>query len=109
MKKWPADFRRAVVEWDTVNWSRAIDFWSIETRIDDRPVRILEVGARGGGLSLMFAKEPLAEGSEVICSDLTAPVATAGPLHQEWGVAKQISYQAINAIELDEEEKYDII
>ena len=88
---------RDVIEWDTVTWGRAVDFW--------QAAHVLDIGSRGGGLSLMFAQM----GCQVRCTDLENPKETAAPLHQRYGVEDRISYAAVNAVKLDAIEEYDII
>lgn len=53
---WTKDFRKAVVEWDQVNWSRAIDFWNIESLCGEEPFRAMDLGARSDGLSILLAQ-----------------------------------------------------
>lgn len=48
-------------------------------------------------------------GFQVQCTDLTDPKESAGPLHQRYGVENRIVYRALDALELDEEEAYDVI
>lgn len=48
-------------------------------------------------------------GCQVCCTDLQDPIKTAGSLHQRYGVEDRITYQALDALELDEEEVFDII
>lgn len=100
---------RDVVGWDTVTWGRAISYWQIkQLKIDVAPgreIKVLDIGSLGGGLSLMFALM----GCQVRCTDLKNPKETAAPLHQRYGVANRITYQVLDALELNEEESCDII
>lgn len=66
---------------------------------------VLDVGSRNGGLSLMFAML----GCRVHCTDLTDPRGSAGALHRRYGVEERIVYQALDVLELDEVEEYDIV
>jgi hypothetical protein len=58
-----------IIVWDIVNWSSFLPF--CEQFLDSDPAgkQALEVGARGGGLSLYLALK----GYEVLCSDLEVP------------------------------------
>lgn len=98
---------KAVIEWDTVTWARAVDFWKAPecTPFKDNGRLVLDVGGRGGGLSLMFALL----GYRVCCTDLGNPSETAGPLHRQYGVEDLITYRTLDVLDLDEKEKYDII
>lgn len=100
---------RNIVTWDTVTWGRAISYWQTEQLdlggTDEREIKVLDIGSLGGGLSLMFALM----GFQVRCTDLKDPQKTAAPLHQRYGVEDRITYQVLDALELNEEESYDII
>lgn len=100
---------RDVIEWDTVTWGRAVSYWQAEqlncTNVHGGGAYVLDIGSRGGGLSLMFALM----GCQVHCTDLKNPKETAGPLHQRYGVESRITYWALDALKLNEEETYDII
>lgn len=100
---------RDVVEWDTVTWGRAILYWKTKqldiSDVHRREIKVLDVGSRGGGLSLMFALM----GYQVRCTDLENPKEIAAPLHQRYGVENRITYQALDILKLDEDESYDII
>lgn len=55
------------IAWDVRNWAKALDFWTLRTRIPLNEARVLEVGvADNGGLSLWFA----ANGADVVSSGL---------------------------------------
>ena len=45
------ELKKEIIEWDVINWGKFIDF--IESaNIDFNGKKVLEVGARDGGLSL---------------------------------------------------------
>ena len=102
------DIVKDIVEWDVHNWSRAIDFWS-ENNIfnnDLRGKKVLDIGGRNGGLSLYWSLK----GAEVDCTDLSENgFEKARILHRKYGVERQISYYALDALNLHDEKKYDII
>jgi len=56
---------RDILEWDIQSWKQAVLFWDRFTA-DIAGARVLDIGARNGGLSLYFALK----GAHVICSDL---------------------------------------
>lgn len=100
---------RDIVEWDTVTWGRAISYWQTEqlnlNAVHGKGICVLDIGSRGGGLSLLFALM----GCQVRCTDLDNPKETAAPLHQRYNVEDRITYQALDVLKLDEEETCDII
>jgi len=81
-----------ILEWDVASWSRALRFWERRTG-DLAGQRVLELGARRGGLSLYFALR----GAEVICSDLDGPAPEARALHERHRVAERVRYEALDA------------
>nr|WP_325298173.1 class I SAM-dependent methyltransferase [uncultured Oscillibacter sp.] len=109
--------RHAVIEWDIITWGRAVDFWNTD-KLSSAEKRggggmssskghslVLDIGSRGGGLSLLFARL----GYRVHCTDLTDPKESAGPLHRQYGVEDRIVYRALDALELDAVDQYGII
>lgn len=93
-----------IIEWDVVNWSKAIPFWEKEG-IDYAGKKVLEIGSHNGGLSLYFALM----GADVVCSDLTFPTEKAKEIHQKYGVFEKITYKAIDATDIKYDEYFDII
>ncbi|MEX2380186.1 MAG: class I SAM-dependent methyltransferase [Vicingaceae bacterium] len=93
-----------IVDWDTVNWSKAIPFWEKHATLNQKPLKCLELGCNNGGLSLWLAQK----GHEVVCSDLENPEMKAKSRHEKYGEL-QISYQAINALEIPFKNEFDII
>lgn len=87
---------RDVLVWDVDSWAFALRAWEPFTQ-DIRGARVLDVGARDGGLSLYFALR----GCEVICSDLHGPADTAAELHRRYGVAERVRYAEIDATRID--------
>ena len=81
-----------VLQWDVPAWRCALDLWS-HVLPHAQGLRVLELGAAGGGVSLWWALR----GAEVICSDVTSPAqhATCQALHKRYGVA--LTYLAVDA------------
>jgi SAM-dependent methyltransferase len=96
---------RDVIEWDVVNWSRALRFWNDSGALSGGPKLCLELGARRGGLSLWLALQ----GHTVVCSDLQDNSAVAAPLHARYGVGERITYAAIDATKIPYENHFDLI
>lgn len=99
--------RNDVVEWDTVTWGRAVDFWNTENCPPgkDGGGVVLDIGSRGGGLSLLFSLL----GWNVQCTDLNGPKESARSLHERYGTADRVTYRALDALKLDAVGEYDII
>jgi SAM-dependent methyltransferase len=95
---------RDIVEWDVVNWSRALPFWQSQV-VNDRPLECLELGARRGGLSLWLALQ----GHSVVCSDLRDNREAAEPLHRMHGVGDRIRYENIDATAIPYADRFDVI
>ncbi len=90
------ELRRDILEWDVASWSHAVELW--ESRASSVAGRtILDLGARRGGLSLLFA----VNGASVICSDLGGPASEARALHQRYGICDDVTYRDLNAMDID--------
>jgi SAM-dependent methyltransferase len=84
-----------IIVWDIDNWSKFLPF--CERFLDPDPAgkQAMEVGARGGGLSLYLALK----GYEVVCSDIEAPEDQAWALHARHQVADKITYRAVDILD----------
>ncbi len=94
-----------VFEWDVLSWSQAISFWANGCKkVSEK--KVLELGARGGGLTLLFALA----GAEVICSDFGGPSAAAEILHNQYEVAERVKYADIDATAISfPNDSFDIV
>lgn len=99
-----ASLSKEIVEWDVVNWARALPFWE-RTISHDAPLDCLELGARRGGLSLWLALQ----GHRVLCSDLKDNRSAAEPLHRSHGVEAHVAYESIDATAIPYENRFDVI
>jgi SAM-dependent methyltransferase len=98
--------RKDIIDWDVVNWSKALEFWESKAfQINIPSLACLELGAQKGGLSLWLALK----GHQVICSDLESPEKKAITLHRKYNIENRITYQAINASEIGIRDKLDVI
>ena len=95
----------ACVEWDTINWSKAVAFWEASLKLENANYMCLELGGHSGGMSLWLA----ARGNKVICSDLQNPEKIAGNLHKKFDTRYAITYQAIDATNIPFESHFDIV
>jgi len=87
---------RDIVEWDVATWKKAIFLWDHLFPVI-REKRVLDIGARNGGLSLYFALR----GCNVVCSDIHEPSEKAITLHRNYGVSERVSYKIIDATSID--------
>lgn len=98
-----------IVEWDVNTWKHAVLFWDdIIKRKDPEPSsrKVLDLGARNGGVSLYFALQ----GMECVCSDLGGPSAKADLLHTKYGVKERVSYADVNCSDIAyPDESFDIV
>lgn len=95
---------KEIIDWDVVNWSKAIPFWNKHLDLNHKKLKCLELGCNHGGLSLWLAKN----GHEVVCSDLENPEKKAKKIHDEFGDL-DIQYQAINALDIPYENEFDLV
>ena len=96
---------RDVLEWDIRNWSIALRFWRQHSSLDFSKCSALEVGSRGGGLSLWLALQ----GARVVCSDISAPAATAVRKHERYGVSHLVTYERIDALDIPYANHFDVV
>jgi len=87
---------RDILEWDIQSWKQAVLFWDRFTA-DIAGARVLDIGARNGGLSLYFALK----GAHVICSDLKGPNPQAAELHRKYNLSNRITYADIDAAAIE--------
>lgn len=99
------NFLADCLEWDIVNWSKALDFWSTRIDLKNKNYQCLELGGRRGGLSLWLAMQ----GNDVVCSDLDDPGAEASLIHTKYNCGNRISYRAIDATNIPYQDHFDII
>ncbi len=99
------DLLNEIVEWDVRNWSAALSFWRRYSSLDLSRCRALEIGSRGGGLSLWLALQ----GAQVVCSDVADPDETAIRKHERHGVAHLISYERIDASHIPYADYFDVV
>ncbi len=94
-----------IIDWDIVNWSKAIDYWEKKINLYNKHFHCLELGGRKGGLSLWLAMK----GNNVVCSDLESPEKYAYEVHKKYECKNLIQYQSIDATNIPYENHFDII
>ncbi len=100
------DLREAVVGWDVVNWSRALDYWDSRLDFDPSGGRALELGCGGnGGLSLWLATK----GCRVLCSGYQGVEEAARSVHRAYGVEGLIEYATVDACAIPHREAFDLV
>lgn len=91
----PGYLLRDILQWDVNTWVAALRIWHpVATAMPH--ARVLDIGARDGGLSLYFALL----GHNVLCSDLRGPSLEARALHARYDVGGRIRYAAIDATQI---------
>ena len=99
------ELTKDIFEWDILNWSKALDFWTKEIDVKDGNYNCLELGGRRGGLSLWLA----VNNNSVICSDIDSPENIASKLHIKYNCTENIKYESINATDISYEDEFDIV
>jgi len=94
-----------IIDWDVGNWSRILEYWDFFSCRDFNGLKILEIGARNGGLSLWAALK----GAEVICSDLNGPSEIAKLHFKKYGIEPKVQCECIDAKKIPYENYFDII
>ena len=86
-------------------WGAALPYW--DRRLGNiAGARVLDVGARHGGLSLHFALR----GCEVVCSDRYKRTDKAVELHKKYGVSARVTYRQVNACAMDlADNEFDVV
>ena len=97
--EWSEKLLRDVVEWDVSTWRKAVRYW--DQYVDDRlplpdGLTMLEIGASGGGVTLMFSLK----GFACACTDKGKDFAKARALHASYGVAGRVTYADADALAL---------
>ncbi len=94
-----------IIEWDTPNWSTALNYWTNHTQQNITSSQALEIGSANGGVSLWAALQ----GMNVLCTDLNGASDKAIQKHHRYGVADQIKYAAVDAMNIPYQEKFDVV
>lgn len=95
-----------IIEWDVLNWSQLIRFWSPIIDVQPRTKNVLAIGERNGGLTAWLASK----GFNVLCTDRTGPTDEAKALHRRLGIADNIRYGQLDVLQCgDIAEKFDLI
>lgn len=98
------EIRKDAIGWDVENWKRAIDCWS--TLDFAEPKKILVIGEREGGLSLLIALN----GYQCICSDARPLGELPLTLHVKHKVEPLIEYQHLDMTEIPyPDEAFDMV
>ena len=98
-----------IFEWEVRNWSQVLPLW--QRGIDEDKHRpdfggtALEIGGRGGGLSLWLALQ----GYNTTCSYYGTTMNGAKRLHRQYGVDDRIDYAEINALEIPWTDHFDVV
>ena len=107
------ELQKDIIEWDISNWTRAIEFWDgysgdllAEIRNAGETPKVLDIGAKNGGMSLYWALK----GCDVLWTDLLDDgLESAKQLHEKYNVSDRISYETMNSLEIPYENQFDIV
>lgn len=82
-------------EWDAVNWSYCLEHWK-PYMAADKPLRVLTVGEKNAGISLLFALA----GNEVTATDLEGVTDRGKELHKRHNVSHLVTYNTADLTSL---------
>jgi len=94
-----------IIEWDVVNWGKALHYWEEHIDLEAKENTCLELGGRGGGLSLWMALKS----NKVVCSDYKFNEEDAQRLHQKYNCMDAITYEDIDATSIPYRNHFDVI
>ena len=98
-------FLKEIIEWDTVNWGKALEYWDHKVDLGEPGLSCLELGAGKGGLSLWLALK----GNDVVCSDVISPEPQAAARHARYSYPGTITYGAVDATNIPYRNHFDIV
>jgi hypothetical protein len=94
-----------IIEWDVLNWSQLIRFWTPIVSNLPKNSNILAIGERNGGLSTWLALL----GHNVVCTDREFP-RQAQAEHYRLGVSQKITYGQLDIVNCERSSgKFDMI
>lgn len=96
---------KAIIDWDVVNWAKALDYWEKNTDLNSKEHKCLELGAANGGLSLWLSLHD----NKVLCTDLMGPKEEARNIHKEYRCTSNIEYASMDATNIPFENHFDIV
>jgi len=102
----PRELLLDVLAWDVVTWSSALTHWQQYASVDLTRSTALEIGAgESGGLSLWLALQ----GCDVLCTTPGIVSERVRTMHRRYGVGHRIRYASLDALELRDEQAFDVI
>lgn len=99
------ELMRQIVGWDVVNWSKAIHYWEENIPLYGKELECLELGASKGGMTLWLALQK----NRVFCTDINGPEPVARDLHQKFDCQTRITYGSMDAMNINEENRFDLV
>lgn len=94
------------VEWDVVNWAKALSFWKRQAGAMLPGADVLEVGCRDCGISLW----PLSAGARhVVCTDLGGPSQTAVDRHERYLVSGRVEHCDVDVTRMPFRDQFDVV
>ncbi|WP_316748973.1 class I SAM-dependent methyltransferase [Pedobacter gandavensis] len=96
---------KEIINWDVVNWAKALDYWEKNVDLKNKGYNCLELGTANGGLSLWLSLHH----NKVLCTDLMEPKEAARNIHQKYHCHPNIEYLAMDATSIPFENHFDIV
>nr|WP_121272989.1 class I SAM-dependent methyltransferase [Pedobacter schmidteae] len=96
---------KEIIQWDVVNWAKALEYWEKSTPIKNKKYTCLELGAANGGLSLWLSLNK----NRVLCTDINEPKAAARKMHKKYKCSSRIQYAPMDATNIPFENHFDIV
>lgn len=95
-----------VLDWDVSTWSKAVSFWQRTNGRYLRGARILEIGARDGGLTQWLVA---AGAAQVVCTDLRGPTEVAKQRHANHLATGVVVHTDLDATDIGFTNEFDVV
>nr|WP_255431094.1 class I SAM-dependent methyltransferase [Pedobacter sp. N36a] len=94
-----------IIDWDIVNWAKALDYWEKNADLKNKGYDCLELGTANGGLSLWLSLHQ----NKVLCTDLMPPKEKARSIHKKYNCDSNIEYAAMDALNIPFKDHFDVV
>lgn len=96
----------SIIEWDVFTWSRALSFWRSHARGSLVDAKVLEIGARDGGLTHWLVHEGA---FEVTATDVGFPTERAAISHRDYIQSGRVRHESLDATRITQTGEYDVV